>query len=159
MCGMTSSSSNASLSPNAMQCAADDCGFWYTWQEVPHSSHAAIRYLFGYIAYVVIGVCHRDVISASLARPDLRIAGGNDIILTTWVLEEASYRLRNLAQMALAVYSAVLVQYFAPYAAGSGIAEVKTILAGFVIKGFLGISTLLIKTLGLVCCSLYVYNQ
>lgn len=51
----------------------------------------------------------------------------------------------------MAVYSALLVKHFAPYAAGSGIAEVKTILAGFVIKGFLGLSTLVIKTLGLVC--------
>jgi hypothetical protein len=54
-------------------------------------------------------------------------------------------------QVSLAVYSAVLVQHFAPYAAGSGIAEVKTILAGFVIRGFLGLGTLLVKTLGLVC--------
>ena len=36
------------------------------------------------------------------------------------------------------------------YAAGSGLPEVKTILSGFVIRGFLGLKTLIIKTFGLV---------
>ncbi|TPX50469.1 hypothetical protein SeLEV6574_g00870 [Synchytrium endobioticum] len=45
---------------------------------------------------------------------------------------------------------AYLVRSFAPYAASSGIPEVKTILGGFVIRGFLGGWTLLIKTLGLI---------
>lgn len=37
------------------------------------------------------------------------------------------------------------------FGAGSGIPEVKTILGGFVIRGFLGFRTLLIKLIGLVC--------
>jgi len=45
--------------------------------------------------------------------------------------------------------SARLVKSFAPYAAGSGISEIKCIIAGFVMKGFLGFWTLLIKSLGL----------
>ncbi|TPX33883.1 hypothetical protein SmJEL517_g03332 [Synchytrium microbalum] len=45
---------------------------------------------------------------------------------------------------------AILVKNYAPYAAGSGIPEIKTILGGFVIRSFLGGWTLLIKTLGLV---------
>ncbi|KAI9202265.1 chloride channel [Polychytrium aggregatum] len=43
----------------------------------------------------------------------------------------------------------VLVKTYAPYAAGSGIPEVKTILGGFVIKQFLGLRTLAIKCIGL----------
>ncbi|XP_047126232.1 H(+)/Cl(-) exchange transporter 5 isoform X1 [Hydra vulgaris] len=46
--------------------------------------------------------------------------------------------------------SVSLVRFFAPYASGSGIAEVKTILGGFVIKGFLGWWTLLIKSVALI---------
>ena len=38
---------------------------------------------------------------------------------------------------------------YAPYAAGSGISEIKVIIAGFVMKGFLGAWTLLIKSLAL----------
>lgn len=45
--------------------------------------------------------------------------------------------------------SAKLVKSFAPYAAGSGISEIKCIIAGFVMKGFLGFWTLLIKSIGL----------
>ncbi|KAI9343982.1 chloride channel [Obelidium mucronatum] len=37
-------------------------------------------------------------------------------------------------------------------AAGGGIAEVKTILGGFVIRGYLGIKTLLTKVIGLIFC-------
>lgn len=47
-----------------------------------------------------------------------------------------------------AFLSARLVQ-MAPYAAGSGISEIKCILAGFVMSGFLGFWTLIIKSIGL----------
>lgn len=39
---------------------------------------------------------------------------------------------------------------FKYYAAGSGIPEVKTILGGFVMRGFLGLQTLWVKSVGLV---------
>jgi chloride channel 3/4/5 len=45
--------------------------------------------------------------------------------------------------------SARLVKSLAPYAAGSGISEIKCIIAGFVMKGFLGLGTLIIKSIGL----------
>ncbi|KAM6949443.1 H(+)/Cl(-) exchange transporter 5 [Aplochiton taeniatus] len=43
-----------------------------------------------------------------------------------------------------------LVKSFAPYACGSGIPEIKTILSGFIIRGYLGKWTLVIKTITLV---------
>ncbi|CAG0891812.1 unnamed protein product [Darwinula stevensoni] len=49
--------------------------------------------------------------------------------------------------------AAVLVKVFAPYACGSGITEIKTILSGFIIRGYLGKWTLLIKS---VCLMLSV---
>ncbi|WVQ76251.1 hypothetical protein IAR50_005916 [Cryptococcus sp. DSM 104548] len=45
--------------------------------------------------------------------------------------------------------SAYLVKNFAPYAAGSGISEIKCILGGFIIKGFLSVETFFIKSLTL----------
>lgn len=48
-----------------------------------------------------------------------------------------------------AFVAARLVKSFAPYAAGSGISEIKCIIAGFVMKGFLGFWTLLIKSITL----------
>lgn len=50
-------------------------------------------------------------------------------------------------QTLFAFTSARLVKSFAPYAAGSGISEIKCIIAGFVMKGFLGFWTLLIKSI------------
>ncbi|GJN67091.1 voltage-gated chloride channel [Purpureocillium lilacinum] len=49
--------------------------------------------------------------------------------------------------------AATLVKSYAPYAAGSGISEIKCIIAGFVMKGFLGFWTLLIKS---VCLPLAI---
>lgn len=49
----------------------------------------------------------------------------------------------------MAVFSAVLVKRLAPYAAGSGIPEVKTILSGFVIHGYFDLWTLSVKASGM----------
>lgn len=46
--------------------------------------------------------------------------------------------------------AALLVKNFAPYASGSGIPEIKTILSGFIIRGYLGKWTLIIKSVGLI---------
>ncbi|CDZ97087.1 voltage-gated chloride channel [Phaffia rhodozyma] len=51
--------------------------------------------------------------------------------------------------IAYAFVAARIVKSFAPYAAGSGISEIKCILGGFIIKGFLGFWTLIIKSLAL----------
>nr|XP_018266605.1 chloride channel, other eukaryote [Kwoniella dejecticola CBS 10117]OBR88763.1 chloride channel, other eukaryote [Kwoniella dejecticola CBS 10117] len=50
---------------------------------------------------------------------------------------------------AFAFSAAFLVKNFAPYAAGSGISEIKCILGGFIIKGFLSAETFFIKGLTL----------
>ena len=52
--------------------------------------------------------------------------------------------------VSMATYSAWLTSVFSPYAAGSGIPEIKVILGGFMIQRFLGFWTLLIKVVGLV---------
>ncbi|EMC91818.1 hypothetical protein BAUCODRAFT_305808 [Baudoinia panamericana UAMH 10762] len=60
-----------------------------------------------------------------------------------------NYLLYILFAGLLSYTSARLVKSYAPYAAGSGISEIKCIIAGFVMKGFLGFRTLLIKTLAM----------
>lgn len=48
-----------------------------------------------------------------------------------------------------AYVAAQLVKSFAPYAAGSGISEIKCIIGGFVMKGFLSFKTLAVKSITL----------
>jgi chloride channel 3/4/5 len=60
-----------------------------------------------------------------------------------------NYFLYILFAGVFAATAARLVKSFAPYAAGSGISEMKCIIAGFVMKGFLGFTTLFIKSIGL----------
>ncbi|CAG8702070.1 15562_t:CDS:10, partial [Acaulospora morrowiae] len=55
-----------------------------------------------------------------------------------------------LPKTVFATTAAYLVKSYSPYASGSGIPEVKTILSGFVIRKFLGWWTLIIKSIG-VC--------
>lgn len=57
----------------------------------------------------------------------------------------------NESQIFVAYLAALLVQHYAIYAKHSGIAEIKTVLGGFVIQRFLGTWTLITKSFGLVC--------
>ncbi|KAL3476087.1 chloride channel [Aspergillus californicus] len=63
-----------------------------------------------------------------------------------WVMNYVFY---TFYAVLFAFIAAKLVKSFAPYAAGSGISEIKCIIAGFVMKGFLGGWTLLIKSIAL----------
>ena len=71
-----------------------------------------------------------------------------------FAFESSSYWLGYLMYVAIAlafgITSAFLVRYFAPYACGSGIPEIKTILSGFIIRGYLGKWTLVIKSISLM---------
>lgn len=53
-------------------------------------------------------------------------------------------------QVIFAVCASILVRDFAPYAKHSGIPEIKTVLGGFIIRRFMGLWTLTVKSLGLV---------
>ncbi|CAH0545831.1 unnamed protein product [Brassicogethes aeneus] len=61
-----------------------------------------------------------------------------------------SYLFYVVWALLFAALSASLVRMFAPYACGSGIPEIKTILSGFIIRGYLGKWTLIIKSVGLI---------
>ena len=86
----------------------------------------------------------------------VRDISGNCSLWKTWpefvgVSRESGggYILRYIAYviwaLVFATLAASLVRMFAPYACGSGIPEIKTILSGFIIRGYLGKWTLLIK--------------
>ncbi|KIX08449.1 uncharacterized protein Z518_03105 [Rhinocladiella mackenziei CBS 650.93] len=59
----------------------------------------------------------------------------------------ANYLIYAIFAVLLSFIAAYLVKAYAPYAAGSGISEIKCIIAGFIMKGFLGFWTFLIKSI------------
>jgi len=61
-----------------------------------------------------------------------------------------SYMMYVLIGVFFGVTSVLLVRVLAPYACGSGIPEIKTILSGFIIRGYLGKWTLVIKSISLM---------
>ncbi|CAG0894404.1 unnamed protein product [Cyprideis torosa] len=80
-------------------------------------------------------------------HPWSQILGGGRSGTGATVLSYFCYILWSLF---FAVLAAMLVRVFAPYACGSGIPEIKTILSGFIIRGYLGKWTLLIKSVGMM---------
>ncbi|KAF4125235.1 chloride channel 3/4/5 [Geosmithia morbida] len=76
---------------------------------------------------------------------------GEDSGCTEWQhwtgFEPFNYAIYIASATFFAFVAATLVKTFAPYAAGSGISEIKCIVAGFVMKGFLSVQTLAIKSL------------
>ncbi|KAJ3359921.1 hypothetical protein GGF32_008939 [Allomyces javanicus] len=61
----------------------------------------------------------------------------------------AAYLVYMAMATLFAFLAAFMCKHLAPYAAGSGIPEVKTILGGFIMRKFLGGWTLIVKTIGL----------
>lgn len=69
---------------------------------------------------------------------------------TNWLnVDVLNYFMYILLLVIFLIAAAFLVKLCAPTAAGSGISEIKCIVSGFVMRGFLGWSTLIIKSLGL----------
>ncbi|KAJ1730513.1 Structural maintenance of chromosomes protein 3 [Coemansia sp. Benny D160-2] len=62
-----------------------------------------------------------------------------------WILQYAVF---VGGAIVLAAASTCLVTEYAPYAAGQGIAEIKTIVSGFTMRRFLGARTLVVKSAG-----------
>lgn len=59
----------------------------------------------------------------------------------------------------MAGLAVIFVKMIAPYACGSGIPEVKTILSGFVMHGYLGFGTLLGMTSQLIMLSNSLFKR
>lgn len=72
---------------------------------------------------------------------------GPDFAFTSYIM---SYLLYIMWCLFFATLAGLLVKRFAPYARGSGIPEIKTILSGFVIREYLGKWTFTVKSICMV---------
>ncbi|KAH9246036.1 hypothetical protein BASA81_016426 [Batrachochytrium salamandrivorans] len=104
------------------------------------------------------GVCitewylSKDICCTGLTRTD---GYCRDFRPWSWVIFGAesnvlvNFVLYGACSVIFAGCSALMVARLANYAAGSGAAEIKTILGGFIIKEFLGLRTLVVKSISL----------
>jgi hypothetical protein len=103
----------------------------------------------------------KKLAASQTSRPNVYTTADNESILTSYQLggqhrpciDSQSHYDPLSSDATMDVHtsgsSSQNIKYFA---AGSGIPEVKTILSGFVIRGFLGIQTLWVKVVSLVSC-------
>ncbi|KAJ2790860.1 hypothetical protein GGI18_001536 [Coemansia linderi] len=106
--------------------SALECEFWHAWEPRALNSNVAI--------FVAVGTAYTLIAAILVVRSATRITVSNRGVSSS---------------VETSVSPTVKMAY---YGAGSGIPEVKSILAGFVIHGFLGVRILIVKTLGLIMC-------
>ncbi|RKP35992.1 chloride channel [Dimargaris cristalligena] len=99
---------------------AIDCPDWRSWSELWTPTQIHDPQWVDFLAYCLIGITFALVSAGLVYLNPNRHRGSKGQVKTTY------------------------------YTAGSGIPEVKVILSGFVIRGFLGIKTLWVKSVGLV---------
>ncbi|KAJ2796101.1 hypothetical protein H4R20_005649, partial [Coemansia guatemalensis] len=105
--------------------SATECEYWHAWE---------LHALSSKVIFVAVGVIYTLVAAALVVRSATRVTVANRGVSSS---------------VETSVSPTVKMAY---YGAGSGIPEVKSILAGFVIHGFLGVRILIVKTFGLILC-------
>ncbi|EPS38229.1 hypothetical protein H072_7994 [Dactylellina haptotyla CBS 200.50] len=119
------------------------CSSWHSWGELNHQESLA-GMLSGYAVFILVTIffamCATTITMGT--RTDLPTS-----IPITALDEDLANRNRD-GHEHKKNHHPVLKQYYT--AAGSGVAEVKVILSGFVMHGYLGFRTLFMKTIGLI---------
>lgn len=150
--------SNAWWANERKCCAgATQCENWKSWSSVIHKTGVEGRWA-DFVSFV-IGIVVLSCLSCVLTLGTKTVIPSN-IQLSTLdenlgaenrkMGHEDLGRPRSLSPASKFVESEKRPPMVYYSAAGSGVAEVKVILSGFVLHGYLGIKTLVIKTLGLV---------
>lgn len=111
----------------------DLCTDWRTWAEILNGSVAKDSFIVDYLSQIVIGLCFAFI----------------STLLTVYVSSSANVVSSKDGGILKLPDTKNIHRKVAYYAAGSGIPEVKTILSGFVIRGYLGLHVLFTKAVGL----------
>ncbi|CAG8511417.1 1253_t:CDS:10 [Cetraspora pellucida] len=109
----------------------NDCDDWVTWSQAFYTRTEQNFSMFDYFTYVFVALCFA-VCAAVLVKY-------NSLFATPSLKSSSRNRSNHINSN----------RERKSYAAGSGIPEVKTILSGFVMRGFLGVRTLWVKALTL----------
>ncbi|KAI9474433.1 clc channel [Coemansia mojavensis] len=111
--------------PICCRLSAVECEYWHVWEPRMFSRTAV---------FVAVGGLYTLVAAFLVVKSATRVTMANHGVSSS---------------VETSVSPTVKMAY---YGAGSGIPEVKSILAGFVIHGFLGVRILIVKTFGLILC-------
>lgn len=147
-------SDNWFISRNKCCPTEDACAAWSSWSEILQPSGADKTWI-DFLAFVfwavvlaaascVLTLLTKTVVPSSVSLSTLdedlgaKVGDPGDSSRSTY--QKSSFDVRENVPPPMVYYSA----------AGSGVAEVKVILSGFVLHGYLGLKTLVVKTLALV---------
>lgn len=140
------------LSPFSTVTQGPSCGEWRTWADVfvpvAEANDWIRAELFEYLIYAVLALSMAVV--SSLLTIHLTASSSFSTRKNSGVLSDAFAENAEGQKVAKAPTTADPKRKVLYYAAGSGIPEIKTILSGFVIHGYLGGRTLFTKATGLV---------
>ncbi|KAI1938515.1 hypothetical protein LOZ66_003318 [Ophidiomyces ophidiicola] len=138
----------------------DECTAWRTWSSifgVPKSDSTWVDFS-AFVAWAVIFAAASCTLtlftktvvpsSISLSTLDEDLAAGGECISDDTLGRSDRKAPSDTSTADFSEDTAPPMVYYS--AAGSGVAEVKVILSGFVIHGYLGMKTLVVKTLALV---------
>ncbi|PGG99911.1 hypothetical protein AJ80_09266 [Polytolypa hystricis UAMH7299] len=138
----------------------DKCAEWLTWSEIIEPSNVDSQWI-DFAAFVTWAVllaaasCALTLLtktvvpsSVSLSTLDEDLGAQVSEPTTPPVQVQSDAKPRGNGEQQHGEMAAPPMVYYS--AAGSGVAEVKVILSGFVLHGYLGVKTLIIKTLALV---------
>ena len=138
---------------------SDKCDSWMSWGQRLHRTNAAtngegwidfIAFVFFVVAFALMSCCltlltKTEIPSAfSLSTLDENLGADAQKHHTT---TEDKGDVSPTEPASVEAKPGTMVYY---PAAGSGVAEVKVILSGFVVHGYLGVRTLVVKSLGLI---------
>ena len=133
------------------------CDNWVHWSQVFRSDRLDVvqtQYGFFVLSVVMLSMASclltlmtKTVIPSTISLSTLDEDLGAEVRRNSDSEEDRKRSISPLSQLQDAQIRPPMVYYSA---AGSGVAEVKVILSGFVLHGYLGLRTLLIKTLALI---------
>ncbi|CAO3626403.1 unnamed protein product [Cunninghamella blakesleeana] len=134
------------------------CNDWVTWSEAFNVQGESESYYTAFFAYTVIGLFFSMIaalmVKYSAEKVTTRVPSNPKPFSKSPSVASFPHDISEQENLISDSYNRQNNEYIkeetklAFYSAGSGIPEVKVILGGFVIKGFLGIKTLFVKSIG-----------
>ena len=133
----------------------ESCPAWTTWSERLNVNEKVDDKWIDFVAFVffavtfAVGSCVLTLITRTEIPSTFSLSTLDENLGAERQRERSEDDKGHLSPTALAEPTPPATMIYYP-AAGSGVAEVKVILSGFVIHGYLGVRTLVVKTLALV---------